>query len=268
MPRSPELLFRPITPKMIKHFASNHIPFYLSCILSVLEAIKICICILSDVDCQSLRSFVDCLLVFMVQSHFQYCCLSISKIHLDNGNIYSINNIDFLTCKTCKYHIWELCVLLFAVFDEWAIIGTSPFWCFLQTFLNSYWVKHATKTCNHFNKISTILHCYELAFCSNLIFCPVGLRIFSVFQSCWTRYHTAHMHLGWQSGCKQTYFEAWLWFRDNMGLSRWLNRLQYQLSIEIIIDDLRQSKCWVKTQNRFDRSAAMVSLNIYKWGSH
>ena len=62
--------------------------------------------------------------------------------------------------------------------------------------------------------------------------------------------------------------EAPLWFRENIGLPRLINRLQKRLSIEMLLDDLRQILCSVKNPNWFDRSPAMVSLIFTSDGSH
>ena len=62
--------------------------------------------------------------------------------------------------------------------------------------------------------------------------------------------------------------EAPLWFRENIGLPRLINRLQKRLSIEMLLDDLRQILCTVKSPNWFDRSPAMVSLIFTSDGSH
>ena len=53
--------------------------------------------------------------------------------------------------------------------------------------------------------------------------------------------------------CK--YKEVLLWFTENIGLLRWMNRLQYRLSIEMFIVDLQQnisSVNMIKGGDQFD----------------
>ena len=58
--------------------------------------------------------------------------------------------------------------------------------------------------------------------------------------------------------------EAPLWFRENIGLPRLINRLQKWLSIEMLLDDLRQIVCSVKSPNWFRSVASDDLTNIYK----
>ena len=57
--------------------------------------------------------------------------------------------------------------------------------------------------------------------------------------------------------------EALLWFAGNISLTGRINRLQYRLSIEMFIDDLRQNVNSVKREGRFEQIfARTVSLNV------
>ena len=70
----------------------------------------------------------------------------------------------------------------------------------------------------------------------------------------------AHAHMSLWPDCKHR--ERPLWFAENIGLPRWINRFQYWLTIEIFIDNLRQNQHSIEKGKRFDRSPAMVSLKI------
>ena len=71
------------------------------------------------------------------------------------------------------------------------------------------------------NKMNTISHWYTSAFCLNFIFCTVNIQF-------------VENMLG-AGAASQKITKALLWFRGNIGLSRWLNRWQYRLSIEMFI---------------------------------
>ena len=71
--------------------------------------------------------------------------------------------------------------------------------------------------------------------------------------------------------------EAPLWFRENIGLPRLINLLQKRLSIEMLLDDLRQNLMFSQKPKLIGSVASdgltniykrRVSLNIYKKGAN
>ena len=137
---------RPITPNLINHFTSQSPLLFLVMYVICRWSNKAFVFVSSGVICQSPMSFGR----LFVDIHFSVGNSSTGAYWYRkstwNTETYPIHNIYFLASQTCNYLIWELSILQFSVYNEWAIIGISLIQCFNQAFLNSYWVKNAMKT--------------------------------------------------------------------------------------------------------------------------
>ena len=135
--------------------------------------------------------------------------------------------------------------------DEWVMVCKAMIRCLesRSSISEQLWDITSNKLlcCFYPNKMDTNSHCYASVFCYNLIIWPVPVvwTSFSrnlVFRNPIPRgkvvYH-ACVHPGCSEDCKHR--EAPLWFTENICLPRWINQLQYRLSIEMFIDNLQQN---------------------------